>query len=168
MSLDVDGTQVTLCRDSARPSVRLRRRYPAPVAAVWRCLVEPDQVNAWWTPMTVELVPEAGAAMTFTWPGGDTDPGQVLAVDPPHLFAYTWGPDTLRWDLSAAGDGTDLTLLTTVADPGHIAYSAAGWHAGLDLLGDHLAGREVVPPGPDPAPPALVERYRRLLDGEQG
>jgi uncharacterized protein YndB with AHSA1/START domain len=168
MSVDVDGTEVTLCRDSARPSVRLQRRYPAAVTAVWRCLVEPDEVNAWWTPMTVTLVPEAGAPMTFTWPGGDVEAGQVLAVDPPYHLAYTWGPDTLRWDLHAAGDATVVTLLTTVADPDHIAYSAAGWHAALDLLGDHLAGREVVPPGPEPAPPALVRRYRRLLDDTEG
>lgn len=168
MSTDVEGTQATLCRDNARSSVRLQRRYPAPIDRVWRCLVEPAEVNAWWTPMTVELVPEPGGAMTFTWPGGDTEAGQVLAVDPPHFFVHTWGPDTLRWELCAAGDATDLIVVTTVADPDHVAYSAAGWHAGLDLLGDHLAGRAVVPPGPEPAPPALVRQYRRLLDRTEG
>ena len=87
----------------------------------------------------------------------------MLEVDAPTLLAYQWDQEVLRWELRQEGDGCVLTLTTDVQDPDHVADTAAGWHAGLDMLGDHLAGREVREPEGGPAPEALVAHYRETL-----
>ena len=97
-----------LVTDRGRPAVRLERHLPDPPAVVWKALTEREQLRAWF-PSDVIVSGgrwEVGAAITFTFPPEVIDlsiTGEVLEVDEPHVVAFTWGEDTLRFELSPEG-----------------------------------------------------------------
>jgi uncharacterized protein YndB with AHSA1/START domain len=95
---------------------------------------------------------EVGATISFPFPPEAIDltlTGEVLEVDEPNVLAYTWGEDTLRFELSAEEDGTRLVLVDELpADAA--ARNAAGWENCLD----RLAGLE-------PASDAWQGRFER-------
>ena len=108
---------------------------PPPV--VWRALTEREQLRSWF-PCDVILSGgrwRVGAAIAFPFPAERhlTLAGVVLEVDEPHALAFTWGDDTLRFELSPEGDGTRLVLIDELP-PGSAARNAAGWERCLDLL----------------------------------
>jgi uncharacterized protein YndB with AHSA1/START domain len=59
--------------------------------------------------------------------------GEVLDVDEPRLLAFTWGEDTLRFELSPQDGGTRLVVIDELP-PGAAARNAAGWETCLDRL----------------------------------
>src|SRR5262249_57441881 len=84
-----------------------------------------------------------GAAITFPFPPEVIDmtlTGEVLDVDEPNVLAFTWGEETLRFELSAHDGGTRLVLIDELAASA-AARNAAGW----DTCLDRLAGVEPAP-----------------------
>jgi uncharacterized protein YndB with AHSA1/START domain len=147
-------TDATLLTDRERPAVRLERHLPDPPAVVWQALTEREQLRSWF-PCDVIVDGErweVGATITFPFPPETLDltlTGEVLEVDEPNVLAFTWGEDTLRFELSPEDDGTRLVLIDELpADSA--ARNAAGWENCLD----RLAGLE-------PAANAWQSRFER-------
>ena len=121
-----------------RASLRLQRHLVDPPEMVWGALTEREQLLTWF-PCDVEVVGgrwKVGAAIVFRFPPEIIDMtlhGQVLAVDEPRLLSFTWGEETLRFDLSLEGTGT-LLVLTDELPPGIAARNAAGWEQCLVRL----------------------------------
>jgi uncharacterized protein YndB with AHSA1/START domain len=157
-------TDATLLTDRARPAVRLERRLPDPPAVVWRALTERQQLRSWF-PSDVIVDGgrwEVGAAITFPFPPEVIDmtlTGEVLEVDEPNLLAFTWGEDTLRFELSPEEDGTRLVLVDELS-AGSAARNAAGWEICLD----RLAGLEPVSDAWQPR----FERYAAVFEPALG
>jgi len=135
-------TNTTLLTDGALPAVRLERDLPDPPETVWRAVTERDQLRSWFPCDVIvaggEWVP--GAAITFPFPPEVIDmtlTGEVLEVDEPNVLAYTWGDETLRFELAPDGDGTRLSLIDELPASA-AARNAAGWESCLD----RLEGRE--------------------------
>jgi uncharacterized protein YndB with AHSA1/START domain len=143
----------TLLTDGNRPAVRLERQLPDPPAVVWRAITDREQLRSWF-PCDVVVAGgrwEVGAAITFTFPPEVIDmtlTGEVLAVDEPRALAFTWGDETLRFELSSQGGGTRLVLIDELP-AGIAARNAAGW----DVCLDRLAGL-------DPSPDAWQPRFQ--------
>jgi uncharacterized protein YndB with AHSA1/START domain len=133
---------------TSRPQLRFTRRFPHPPAKVWRAVTEPDHLRAWF-PDRIEGEWKVGATLQFVDQGGRVEPftGEVLVVDPPRVLEFTWGTDTLRFELEPDGDATILTLLDTIDELGKAARDAAGWHECLDHLEDELGGKQPKKPG---------------------
>jgi uncharacterized protein YndB with AHSA1/START domain len=147
-------TDATLLTDGARPAVRIERHLPDPPAVVWQALTEREQLRSWF-PCDVIVEGgrwEVGATITFPFPPDVMDmtlTGEVLEVDEPNLLTFTWGDDTLRFELSPEEGGTHLVLVDELpADSA--ARNAAGWENCLD----RLAGLE-------PASDAWQARFER-------
>ena len=147
-------TDATLLTDRPRPAVRLERHLPDPPALVWQALTEREQLRAWF-PSDVIVSGgrwEVGATITFPFPPEVIDltlSGTVLEVEEPNVLAFTWGEETLRFELSPEDDGTRLVLVDEL--PAHAAArNAAGWETCLDRL-----------VGLDPAPDAWQPRFQR-------
>ncbi len=123
--------------------VRFSRVLPHPPEKVWRALTEADHLAAWF-PTTIEGEQVSGASLRFRHRTRDLPPmeGEMLAFEPPTLLEFKWGEDTLRFELSPHGSGTELTLIDTLAERGKAARDGAGWHACLDQLAYHLDGAE--------------------------
>ncbi|MDG4805568.1 SRPBCC family protein [Micromonospora sp. WMMD1120] len=118
-----------------------------PPTTVWAALTDPSQLAQWAPFLADRDLGDPGAA-TLTLVDGDTtteQPATVRRAEPPHLLEYTWGDDLLRWELTALGAGTRLTLRHTVADRGLLPMVAAGWHLCLDVADRLLDGDPVGP-----------------------
>jgi uncharacterized protein YndB with AHSA1/START domain len=127
-------TDAVLLTDRPRPAVRLERRLADPPAVVWGALTEREQLRSWF-PCDV-IVPswEPGAQITFQFDTIDmTLTGEVLEVAEPRALAFTWGEETLRFELEPDGDGTLLVLIDELP-AGAAARNAAGWDTCLDRL----------------------------------
>ncbi len=121
--------------DDGRWQLRFTRRLPYPKAKVWRAITEPEHLTQWF-PTTIEGERTAGATLRFTFPGGQAPPmeGEMLSYEHEAFMELRWGPDILRLEVRAIGDGTELTLLDTLEERGKSARDAAGWHACLEAL----------------------------------
>ncbi len=85
--------------------------------------------------------------------------GEVLEVDEPRLLAFTWGEETLRFELAAEGTGTRLVLVDELP-ASRAARNAAGWDVCLDML-------QGLEPAAD-AWQARFERYAAAFEPELG
>ncbi len=126
-----------------RWQLRFTRVLPHPQGKVWRAVTEPKHL-AHWFPTTIEGERAAGAALRFTFPGGEAPPmdGVMIAYEPESLIELNWGPDIIRIELQPISEGTLLTLLDTLEKRGKAARDGAGWHVCLDSLEGALRGEE--------------------------
>ena len=137
--------------EQAGPRWRLRftRDLDHPVSRVWEAITEPAHLEAWF-PQRITGDWVVGTPLTFSDPQGDGPEfgGEVLACEPPSLLEFRWGPDVIRLEIAARGEGEGctLTLLDTFDELGKAARDAAGWHVCLEFLASHLDGT--------PEPPA--------------
>jgi uncharacterized protein YndB with AHSA1/START domain len=135
-----DGVLVT---GGGRPAVRIERILEDPPEVVWRALTDREELKAWFPCDVVVDGGEwtVGAKVSFPFPSEVIEMtllGVVLEVDEPHVLAYTWGDDVLRFELTATGRGTTLAVVNELSPEG-AARNAAGWDECLD----RLAGIEV-------------------------
>ena len=145
-----------------RPSVRFERDLPDPPGAVWRALTDPQELKSWFPCEILAERWEAGAALRFVFPEHEeyNMAGVVLECDEPRVLAYTWGEETLRFELTPTeAGGTRLVLFDELA-PGIAARNAAGWQLCLE----RLAGRE---PASDAWRP-LFAQYSAAFEPELG
>ncbi len=134
----------TLGTGGPRPVLRLERRLARPPAAVWRALTDREELQEWF-PCDIDTDEwKPGARLRFVyryaeWPDLD---GEVLEYDEPHVLAFTWGPDTLRFELTEEPGGTRL-VMTDELDSEIAARNAAGWEMCLERLDGRQPGDEM-------------------------
>ena len=121
--------------------LRFRRPLAHPPERVWRSLTEPEHLRSWF-PDQVKGEWRVGARLRFVDAGDEAQgfEGHVLACEPPSLLEFTWGTDTLRFEIEPKGQGSMLVLLHTFDELGKAARDAAGWHTCLDALEHDLDG----------------------------
>lgn len=154
---DPDGEQNygILERRDGEVILHFTRRLRHPPQKVWRALIEPEHLAAWF-PTTVEGDVVPGGRLRFSFremqlPDSD---GKMLAIDPPKLLEFRWHDERLRFELEAEDTGTVLRFSASFAEVGRAARDGAGWHTCLDLLGYELSG--------DPAPWQQDARWRMV------
>jgi uncharacterized protein YndB with AHSA1/START domain len=142
----------TLTTEDGRYVLRFARRLPHAPEKVWRAVTDPAQLSRWF-PADMEMELRRGAPIRFTFRQNEGPPGEgvILELDPPRLFAFSWGHELLRFELTPDGAGCVLVLTDTFDDPAKAARDAAGWDVCLDGLEALLDGRS-----PDWAP---MERW---------
>jgi uncharacterized protein YndB with AHSA1/START domain len=128
----------TLIPNGDFPAVRLERVLKDPPSIVWKALTEPDGLASWFPCDIVVAAGEwrVGARLSFPFPSDVIEmtlEGEVLVVDKPRALAYTWGGDTLRFELLDRDGGTLLVLINELPK-GTAARNAAGWEDCLDRL----------------------------------
>lgn len=138
-----------------RWTLRFTRTFPHPIELVWAAVTEPEHLAVWF-PQRIEGERRAGAPLRFVTSGDDEGDGThqdafegtMLAFDPPHVMAFSWGEDSMRIELEPDDSGgTRLTLTDTFAELGKAARDAAGWHECLVLLEADLTGAPLPEPG---------------------
>ena len=134
-------TEATLLRAGARPILRFERHLPRSIDEVWQAVTDPAEMRAWF-PTRIDVEGgqwKAGARLTHHFDGHDIDPlpGTVLEWEPPHRVRFTWGTDTIGFELTEAGDGGTIFVLTEELGASIAARNAAGWEVCLDRLVNH-------------------------------
>jgi uncharacterized protein YndB with AHSA1/START domain len=152
-------------KDGERWTLVLVRELRHPPAMVWQALTDPAQLSEW-APFDADRnLGTVGTTVKLTTVGAPTPhvtETTVTRADAPRALEYTWGGFAVRWELEALGDGTRLTLWTSI-DRRFIAMGAAGWHICLDVLDRLLAGH---PLGRIVGPEALKFDGWQRLNGE--
>ena len=65
----------------------------------------------------------------------------MIECSEPHRLVFTWGDDTISFELSAAEGGTRFVLTEELAAP-RAARNAAGWEVCLERLVDGVVGED--------------------------
>jgi len=89
----------------------------APPERVFHALTNQAELERWFV-KKAEIDLRPGGAVRLEWDPGDIEHGEILAVEPPHLFRYTWmgsrlGTTVVTYELVAEGEGTRLRLIHT-------------------------------------------------------
>jgi uncharacterized protein YndB with AHSA1/START domain len=138
----------TLETASGLSTLRFERRLAHSPQRVWRALTDPAELTHWF-PQDLVGTFAAGEKLRFVFRGeppvlnGEVlheFDGEVLEFEPPHVLAYTWAGDVLRWTLAPDGDGCLLVFTDTFTEHGKAARDGAGWHVCLDALDACLNG----------------------------
>ncbi len=133
----------TLQWEGTRPAVRFERHLQAPPDVVWRALTDPEELKSWFPSDIVTDQWKVGATLTFSFRANQATPmtGTVLELEEPHRLVYTWGGDTLHFEMAPdPAGGTHLVFTDEVESNGVAARNAAGWEVCLDALAGALAG----------------------------
>jgi uncharacterized protein YndB with AHSA1/START domain len=144
---DTDGFQVTFTRV-----------LDYDIEIVWKAITDPQKLRLWFTDFEMDF--RTGGKITirfrdeeesesygeivaidpphkfaFTWEG------ELVAIDPPHKFAFTWEGELAVWELFSEGKGKCRLVLTYSKLSDESAVSApAGFHTLLDRLENMLKG----------------------------
>lgn len=149
-------------------TVRLERLLPGPIDLVWAYLTESDKRGKWLATGEMELRVGGRVELRFrhadlsprreptpqkykSMENGATTHGRITRCDPPRVLSYTWGEEGGRdsevtFELTSRKD--EVLLVITHRNLGgrdEIVSVSGGWHAHLDILIDHLNGREPRP-----------------------
>jgi uncharacterized protein YndB with AHSA1/START domain len=129
-------SEAILVKTGARPIIRFQRHLPNPVDWVWRAVTDPAEMRSWF-PTRIEIDEwRVGARLVHHFDELDVDPlpGTVLEWDPPSRVRFTWGTDTIGFELTPAPDGGTVFVLTEELSANIAARNAAGWEVCLDRL----------------------------------
>ena len=132
--------------DAGTATIRFRRRIPHPVERVWKALTDPADLIRWWGDVDVELA--EGGRFTIRWLNEDDQgervvmPARITRLEPERVLELEGDPHgVLRFELSPAGDGTELTFTARTELPEDFESKVlAGWHYHLDALAQTLEG----------------------------
>ena len=128
-------------------SVRLRRRFDAPIEAVWAAITKPAQLAKWEGRVSGDL--RVGGEFHLE---GNAH-GAILTCREPHQFAVIWDstgdPTELDVRLAEAPDGGTLLELEHVAVipdeyVAGVGQFASNWELGMYLLDEYL--HDTLPP----------------------
>lgn len=153
-------------RIEGRAALRYTRRLRHPTERVWAAVTQPDGLASWF-PCRIDGELRVGGRLRFVFPEDNpevsqTSEGEVLVLDPPRSFWFTWDAEEIRLDLDPTDDGgcvlTFCNLMPDDYTPG-VARTAAGWHVCLDELEVLLDGGPAVAPTHEP-----TERWQELYD----
>ncbi|MCU1396177.1 MAG: hypothetical protein JWM34_4605 [Ilumatobacteraceae bacterium] len=140
-----------------RPIVHVQRHYPHPIEKVWRAVTTPEHLDQWF-PSPVEIDLRPGGSMRFSaFDGTGAAFGTVREIEPPRMITFTWGADTMMFELAADRDGTTFTLSHSFDDRTGAPSFATGWELCLAGL------RAVLGDEPPPAADRGIARHEALV-----
>jgi len=139
-------SEATLISTGNKPVLRFQRFLRRPVAEVWHAVTDPAELRAWF-PTRIEIERwETGATLIHHFDGQPYPPlaGTVIECSEPHRLVFTWGEDTIGFQLSATEGGTTFVLTEELGAP-RAARNAAGWEVCLERLVDGMVAEDWTP-----------------------
>lgn len=132
-------------------TITFKRRLSYAIETVWAALTEPEQRAKWFGATTIDLQTKM-IEMTADGPPAPPDKrhvhGRILVWDPPHVLEHEWQQSiveqsTVRYELTADGAETILTLIHRGLSVQNAKGFIPGLHAYLDRLEAQLAGADL-------------------------
>ncbi|WP_126972677.1 SRPBCC family protein [Gynurincola endophyticus] len=118
-----------------------------PVDRVWKAITDPDQLKYWFTDITFDFRPGGQIVFQFRDEEKTKSYGEIVSIDVPNRFVWTWEGELAVWELTALDEYTTRLLFTYSKINGDYAVNvASGFHDILQLLENRLAGSEAMSP----------------------
>ncbi|MFC3199573.1 SRPBCC domain-containing protein [Parapedobacter deserti] len=134
-----------ISKDNDGYKVVFERVLPHPIEKVWNAITDPDELKFWFTDIVMDFRP--GGTITFQFRDKDKTEsyGEIVAIEPPRRFVWTWEGELAVWELTAVDEHiTKLVLTYSKLAADYAVKAPAGFHDLLDLLAERLNGsREV-------------------------
>jgi uncharacterized protein YndB with AHSA1/START domain len=158
--------QVT--RDADGFTVRFERILNHDIHTVWDAITNPEKLKIWFTDFEMEFKPGGKLTIWFRDEARTETRGQIVRIEPPHVFEFTWEGEVALWELSEMGNHQcKLTLTYSKLTDQYAINAPAGFHLLLDQLEVVLNGRTEPYPfgseGNDPEQQRLQEEYRKVV-----
>jgi uncharacterized protein YndB with AHSA1/START domain len=121
-------------------TIRLHRHLPVTPGELFHTLSDSAEISAWMKyPATAG--PGLGGHIMVEFSKTDILDGIICVYEPDKTYAYTWGDSVVKFSIHPDGSGeSPLQLSHSGVTPDLAAGLAAGWHAFLDQLQEHLTG----------------------------
>ncbi len=122
----------------------ITRTFDHDVPALWAMLTDSAKLPLWLAPGELALRKGGEAKLNFPESGINVD-SLITSIEPPRLIEYSWSSfgqplRPLRWEVSPAAGGAQVTLTLRIPENEDIARTCAGWDAHLDMLAAALEG----------------------------
>jgi uncharacterized protein YndB with AHSA1/START domain len=147
--------------------VRFERILNQDIQTVWEAITKAELFRIWFTDVEWDFRP--GGKITF-WFRDQTKAesyGEIVKIEPPHLFVFTWEHEMAVWELTEHGKNKCRLVLTySRLEEKYAVNAPAGVHTLLDRLEAVLAGRkEPYPFGTEMYDPEILELQDRYGEG---
>lgn len=122
--------------------VRMERHLPHDIQTVWDAITNPEKLKVWFTDFQMDFRPGGKMTIWFRDENHTATHGEIVSIDPPRKFVYTWEGELAVWELFEQGKNACKLVLTYSKLADEYAVSApAGFHSILDQLEQVLKGR---------------------------
>lgn len=118
-----------------------------PIERVWDAITNPEQLKYWFTDIEFEPIPGSKITFKFRDKGHTESFGEVVSMDPPNRFVWTWEGELAVWELVSKDEfSTELTFSYSKISGDYAVNVSTGFHDLLDLLMLRLAGSDAIYP----------------------
>jgi len=146
--------------------VVFERVFSHPIEKVWHAITSPEELKFWFTDIELDFRP--GGTITFQFRDKDKTKsfGEIIAIEPPNRFVWTWEGELAVWELTALDEySTRLIFTYSKLTADYAVKAPAGFHGLLDLLEERLDGSETIYPfGADDSGPEHFEAQVRYAE----
>ena len=143
--------------------VRFERLLNHDINTVWKAITQPEKLAIWFTDIDMDFKPGGKMTIWFRDKDRTATHGEIVKIDPPHRFEFTWEGELGVWELYEAPGNKCRLVFTYSKLPDQYAVGApAGFHTLLDRLEKMLEGStERYPFGTEEYHPEQVELRTR-------
>lgn len=121
--------------------VKFERVLPHPIEKVWEALTNTDRLKIWFTDIEMDFRPGGKITFRFRDEAKTATYGEILKIEPPHVFVFTWEGELATWELYREAETKCRLVLTySKLDEQYVAKAPAGFHTLLDRLSEMLNG----------------------------
>ncbi len=137
-----------------------------PVEKVWNAITNPEELKFWFTDIEMDFRPGGKITFRFRDKGKTASYGEIVSIEPPHRFVWTWEGELAVWELAVLDEHTTRLVFTYSRLTADYAVNApAGFHELLDLLAERLDGSEkMLPFGSEDSGPEHFEAQVRYAE----
>src|SRR5690606_20729150 len=117
------------------------------IEKVWNAITNPQELKYWFTDVEMDFKPGGKIVIRFRDEARTESHGEIVSIEPPHKFAWTWEGELAVWELKEiSSDQTELILTYSKLGADYAVSAPAGFHWMLDTLEGRLAGSDVIYP----------------------
>lgn len=125
--------------------VVFNRTLNHPIDKVWDAITNPEQLKYWFTDIEMDFREGGKITIRFRDKDKTSSYGEIVHIDPPHKFAWTWEGELAVWELKEVDERTtQLTFTYSKLSKEYAINAPAGFHTLLDRLESRLNGNDVL------------------------
>lgn len=127
--------------------VQFERKLSHPINKVWDAITNSEMLKYWFTDIEMDFRPGGKITFTFRDPERTISLGEIVTIDAPFLFEYTWEGELASWRITPLDANSCLLKLTySRLSPEYAINAPTGFHSLLDRLENTLEGDKTIFP----------------------